>query len=496
MKKYLALCMLGYCSFFRVAAQCPGAPLTLSTQSQVNNFPNNYSGCSVLNVSLTIQGNNINNLNGLSNITSITKSLFIMNNPALTSLSGLSNLGNIGVELTIDNNDALTNLNGLNNLPFIGGSLTITGNAQLSSLSALSGVGYVNGALEIAYNPQLTDLNGLNNVAFCGRYLQINNNTGLTALNSLNNMTAVGNNAATNGRYLVISSNPNMTTLNGLGNLESVGTDFEVSNNGGLTSLGAFSNLTTIGGNFSITANPFLTSVTDFASLATIGGGSLIISSNNLLSNCAAQGICDYLAGPGNASISNNDPGCNSVAQVEAACLLLPVELTFFEGVRKNDGILLVWKTASERDNAYFEVEYRVPDGLQFQTIGKVAGKGASSAENTYEYFHAKPKKGYNYYRLRQVDTDGTVTYSDLTGVVFGDSQDVEVFPNPTTGPLLVKSREEDMLVRVIDMRGHEVMTEHLSDNGLINLTGNPNGAYMIEVQADHQVTEKRVVKY
>ena len=206
MKSYAFFFLSIIWATLRLDAQtCPGAPLTLSTQSQVNNFPTNYPGCTEVGVSITISGSNITNLNGLSQLQSITKSLFILNCPALTSLSGLSNLTNISVELTIDNCDALTTLNGLQNLPFIGGSLTISGNALLNNISALSGIDYINGVLQITQNPALTNLTGLENVTFTGRYLQINGNNGLTSIGSLSSLTQVGNNVNTNGRYLVIS---------------------------------------------------------------------------------------------------------------------------------------------------------------------------------------------------------------------------------------------------------------------------------------------------
>ena len=488
-----ALCIL--CSAISVFAQCPGSPITLSTQTQINNFPSNYPGCSVVTVSITIQGNTITNLNGLSSITSITKSLFILNNPALTSLSGLSNLSNIGVELTLDNNDALTNLTGLENLPFIGGTLTITGNAILANLNALSNVDHINGSLLVSYNPLLTNLNGLGNVAFTGRFLQINNNTNLASLNSLNSLTQVGNNPATSGRYLAISSNPNLTTLNGLHNLQSVGTDFEITNNGNLATLDAFENLSTIGGLFAITGNGHLTSVADFASLTSIANG-LTIANNNILTDCASQGICDYLAGPGSANISNNDPGCNSVAQVETACLLLPVKLVYFEGKAENEGVALRWKTASEKNNARFEVEYSAHDTRHFQEIGSVAGHGTTSSENEYELFHLHPEPGTNYYRLKQVDFDGKYEYSNIIEVsVGGENATVDIFPNPTTGAVLIKGTAQEGTATVSDMAGKLILTQNLAERNLIDLTEQPNGMYLIEVQTENQKTVRRIIK-
>ncbi|MBK7936131.1 MAG: T9SS type A sorting domain-containing protein [Lewinellaceae bacterium] len=495
MKSYLLplLCIL--CTVMSVHAQCPGSPITLSTQTQINNFPSTYPGCSVVNVSVTIQGNTITNLNGLSSITSITKSLFLFNNPALTSLSGLSNLSNIGVELTLDNNDALTDLTGLENLPFIGGTLTITGNAALANLNALNNLDHINGSLLVSFNPTLTDLSGLDNVEFTGRFLQINNNNNLTAINSLNSLTEVGNNVSTNGRYLSITSNQNLLTLNGFANLESVGTDFEITNNGNLVTLDAFGNLATVGGEFAISNNPDLTSVADFASLSSIANG-LTISNNNVLTDCASQGICDYLAGPGSATISNNDPGCNSVAQVETACLSLPVKLTDFEGTTENEGVTLNWTTASEKNNARFEVEHSAHDTRHFQVIGKVAGHGTTFSENRYELFHLQPQPGANYYRLKQVDFDEKYEYSNIIGVFINSDQvAVDIFPNPTTGALLIKGAALAGTARLTDITGSLILTQTLGENNLLDLTDQPNGMYLLEIQTESQKTLTRIIK-
>lgn len=476
-----------------IYAQCPGTPLTLSNQNQVNNFPTNYPGCTVMDVSLTIQGNNITNLNGLSGLESITKSLFILNNPSLTSLSGLSNLSNIGVELTLDNNDALTNLNGLENLPFIGGTLTITGNAVLNSLSALSGVEYVNGSLLISYNPQLTNLNGLENVGFTGRFLQISNNNGLTALNSLNNLTEVGNNAATIGRYLSIGSNPNLTTLNGLNSLESIGTDFEITGNGNLADLNAFASLSSVGGEFAITNNPDLTNLDDFATTFSIEGN-LIIASNMSLSDCAALGICAYLDEPqGTISITSNAVGCNNVAQVETACAAAPVELTFFRGEYEVESVALSWQTASEQNNAFFQVEHST-NGSVFQPLGIVPGSGNSTTSSDYNFRHQHPAEGLNYYRLKQVDYDGKFEYSPMISVR-ASGIDRSVFPNPVDDVLFVKGDAAETIVSIRDAAGRTVLEKINAGDGPIDFSHQPSGIYFVEIQTNNRLVTKKIYK-
>lgn len=88
----------------------------------------------------------------------------------------------------------------------------------------------------------------------------------------------------------------------------------------------------------------------------------------------------------------------------------LPVELTNFKAVAVPAGVALSWRTATEQNNAYFDIE-RSADGRSFEAIGQVAGQGDSQAPVDYTFVDAKPLAGLSYYRLRQVDYDGAFAY-------------------------------------------------------------------------------------
>lgn len=110
----------------------------------------------------------------------------------------------------------------------------------------------------------------------------------------------------------------------------------------------------------------------------------------------------------------------------------LPVELTAFTATTRTAGqIELRWATASELHNDRFEVQ-RSADGEQFVTLGAVVGHGSSTAPHAYSYRDvvvlASP--ALRYYRLRQVDTDGTSTFSPVRAVlVAGTPAALQVFP-------------------------------------------------------------------
>ena len=92
--------------------------------------------------------------------------------------------------------------------------------------------------------------------------------------------------------------------------------------------------------------------------------------------------------------------------------VILPVELTSFTYKIINNSIKLEWETSSEVNNNYFEVERRnTNDG--WATVGKMNGAGTSASPNQYAFLDKQfPSNGKYYYRLKQVDYDGTLKYS------------------------------------------------------------------------------------
>ena len=93
-----------------MAVDCSEENITLSEQSDVDNFQSTYGNCDRVTGDLSIDSTGISNLSGLANIESITGSFYIWYNNNLVNLDGLSNLKTIGTDLQIYNNDALTSV--------------------------------------------------------------------------------------------------------------------------------------------------------------------------------------------------------------------------------------------------------------------------------------------------------------------------------------------------------------------------------------------------
>jgi len=111
----------------------------------------------------------------------------------------------------------------------------------------------------------------------------------------------------------------------------------------------------------------------------------------------------------------------------------LPVELLYFNGLADEGRVLLQWATATEINNDFFEVQ-KSETGEDFEVIGTVDGSGDSDELLEYEFVDKQPFTGENFYRLRQVDFDGSYEYSNIIRVE-NELEDfkflVSIFPNP-----------------------------------------------------------------
>ena len=88
----------------------------------------------------------------------------------------------------------------------------------------------------------------------------------------------------------------------------------------------------------------------------------------------------------------------------------LPVELTSFNANVVNGKIILIWETATEINNAGFSIE-RSSDNKKFTEIVFIKGKGTSTEKSSYNYTDKSALSGKYYYRLKQVDFDGSYHY-------------------------------------------------------------------------------------
>lgn len=163
----------------------------------------------------------------------------------------------------------------------------------------------------------------------------------------------------------------------------------------------------------------------------------------------------------------------------------LPVELISFSAHRDDKNAVIEWTTASEINNDYFVVEKSF-DGTEWTVVTVVDGAGNSTQLLNYSVNDKYNNEETVYYRLLQVDFDGTGKYSEVVRLERKEGAVITVYPNPATSDLSISGlNETDMYrIRFFDMLG-AVLAEYLA-NGLelknIDLSVLKNGMYNIEI--------------
>ncbi len=173
---------------------------------------------------------------------------------------------------------------------------------------------------------------------------------------------------------------------------------------------------------------------------------------------------------------------------------VLPVELISFSARAAETQVDLSWTTASEKNNDRFEIE-RSTDGRTFDYLTTIKGSGTTTLAHHYQSSDKNPINGINYYRLKQIDFDGTATFSEIVSVEM-KSEKIELFPNPVVGTLYLRMSDfttRDVQFQITDLTGRTMLTGATAINdGIVTIplskVGSfPLGTYMVRVFSETQ---------
>ena len=190
-------------------------------------------------------------------------------------------------------------------------------------------------------------------------------------------------------------------------------------------------------------------------------------------------------------------PAACSAKQIDVDCSL-PVELISFSGIKKNNQSVLYWTTASEENNQQFIIE-RSSDGIHFESIGTVLGKGTTSLTQHYTWTDATPLAGINYYRLKQVDVDGLASYAHIIQLVFHSSLNVTIYPNPSHGIFQLSIAESAFIQAEVYNTLGQLISENLNQinatDFMIDLSGESDGVYYLQLMDKQQAFTFKLIK-
>lgn len=176
--------------------------------------------------------------------------------------------------------------------------------------------------------------------------------------------------------------------------------------------------------------------------------------------------------------------------------LPLPVELIHFQGERLDmQSVRLDWSTATELDNAGFEIWRRDEDALLFDRVGWVDGAGTSQQRTDYQFIDPNRNEGITYYHLRQYDHNGTFEDSPVIAVNgTGRDRQLVLYPNPAGDRVHIQGDLSDVTgVEMFDQHGRLVRSWPVLST--LDLTAVRGGVYTVRItRSDGSVVHERLV--
>ncbi len=169
----------------------------------------------------------------------------------------------------------------------------------------------------------------------------------------------------------------------------------------------------------------------------------------------------------------------------------LPVEMLNFDVVCSNKKALLQWSTASETDNDFFDIQ-RSSDALNFESLKKISGAGTTNIVHHYSFIDEKPLNHMSYYRIKQVDFNGSSTatspeaFDGCANEIYFETYIANSLPGE---PVLVinSSLAKNLSITVFDAAAKLILNKYVSVSaGMTYLnfseTKIANGIYLVRV--------------
>lgn len=183
-----------------------------------------------------------------------------------------------------------------------------------------------------------------------------------------------------------------------------------------------------------------------------------------------------------------------------------PVQFTALKARKQSEKVALDWGTASEQNSSHFLVQ-RSANGSDFDTqIGNVKAAGNSNSQLNYNFIDANPIKGWNYYRIKQIDLDGKFIYSNTAAVNFEKGAGMMlIYPNPAKDQLNIEYtavRSGKLEIQVIDSKGAVLKAQRINvttgrNIETINISTLAQGMYMLKyIDAEGNIAYTKFIKH
>ncbi len=181
---------------------------------------------------------------------------------------------------------------------------------------------------------------------------------------------------------------------------------------------------------------------------------------------------------------------------------ILPIELLYFDAYAKNNEMVEIsWATAIEKNNDYMVVQ-RSANGRDFEDLQMIKGAGNSQSPIYYNIDDRHPLKGESFYRLKQVDFDGTTVYHKVRRIyIKSKNNPILVYPTIVSENITVSFDQkitDDAMIYIFDMNGQRLISQQFTPGTKelnIAVSALPKGIYFVNIQEQQRQQTFKIIK-
>ncbi len=186
---------------------------------------------------------------------------------------------------------------------------------------------------------------------------------------------------------------------------------------------------------------------------------------------------------------------------------IVPVELSSFNAIALEENVMLSWITSTETNNMGFDIERReIKSNSSWQKLAFVNGNGTTTEKSSYSYIDKNPFDGKSYYRLKQIDFDGSSKIYNAVEVDFEIVKEYSLsqnYPNPfnpSTEIIYTLAKSGNITLKVYNLLGSEVATlvngfmESGKHSAKFNAKDFTSGVYFYTIKADNFTSTRKMM--
>lgn len=226
--------------------------------------------------------------------------------------------------------------------------------------------------------------------------------------------------------------------------------------------------------------------------LNTYAPGNSIVAFRDNLTGCeSGAGKVKYF------SVSSVEDNATAVLNtyISLCSTTLPLRMVdFTANVQNSNSVFLKWATEAEENTSRFELERSAPGG-SFSKVATIATNNTQS-RNDYNFTDRQPLAGTNLYRIKIIDINGEVKYSNILKVNLSGKGNFEIYPNPAKDVVTINGIKANQVVKLVNAEGRELVQKISTGQSItLDVSKYPAGMYLVLYFDGEKMQQQKIIK-